>query len=797
MSVMLSGDLTPRPGAKPYRVVRWHVNEGPIGVVPDVGSRSGVVTDGATCEGDRKHRDVVTIPEKLVAALAGRYRPVRAIGTGGMASVYLAEDLRHGRDVAIKVLKPEIAARIGPERFLSEIRTTARLQHPSILPLFDSGEADGLIFYVMPYVPGGTLRSRLNSGPAFSIEIAVQLVVELADALEYAHRHDIVHRDVKPENILLHEERPLLGDFGIALSKTTADVTRLTEAGAAIGTRGYMSPEQISGASVIDGRTDQYSLACVLSEMLTTVGIGSREESEETVTGMRAGRVDPQLEEVIRRATSHDARHRFGSMAALAKALRAIGSANVADATPSIAVLAFENRSGERENDYFAEGMSEEIIHLLARIPGLHVVARTSSFAFKGVREDLRTIGERLGVRHLLDGSVRKSGNRLRISVELVDTDSGYQVWSERYDRTIEDVFAIQDEIAATIASKLELTLREAPGGSRSEQRTRNLDAYDAYLKGTAQMHRRGAGTLEAIDSFRRAIALDPQFAGAQAGLSHALVLASFWGMSDPRQTGAAAIEAARRAREADSTSADAAVSSALVALVVEFDRTAASAAWERAIALAPADGNVRAMCAVFHHCYVMGDIDTAVHELRVALDRDPLSHILHAHLGLVLTFDGRAEEAAIEAQKAIRLDPQALYGYWIMVMARLTGREYAGAIEDAQRAIPRFGRHAWLLMGLVIAHAKLGHLEPAQAIFDELVARSRTEYVQGAVLAVAAMAIGRRDEAVSRWLRAADDRDPMVVPLLQRGILSEELRVQPEHRALLQRLGWDRPVRE
>ena len=737
----------------------------------------------------------MTIPDQLVAALADRYRLVRAIGAGGMASVYLAEDVRHGREVAIKVLKPEMAARIGPDRFLSEIRTTARLQHPSILPLFDSGEADGLLFYVMPYVPGGTLRSRLKSGPAYSTAGAVRLALELADALEYAHRNEIIHRDVKPENILLHEERPLLGDFGIALSRTTGNVRRLTEAGAAIGTRGYMSPEQISGASVIDGRADQYSLACVLAEMLKGAGAGSEEESQATVTFVGAGRVDPRLEEVIRRATAHDPRHRFESMAALARALRAIGTSGVVDATPSIAVLAFENRSGERENDYFAEGMSEEIIHLLARIPGLHVVARTSSFAFKGAREDLRAIGERLRVRHLLDGSVRKSGNRLRISVELVDTDSGYQVWSERYDRTIEDVFAIQDEIAATIAAKMELTLRETPGGARVEPRTRNLEAYDAYLKGTAQMHRRGAGTLEAIDSFRQAIALDPQFAQAQAGLSHALVLSSFWGMSDPRQTGAPAVEAARRAREADATSADAEVSSALVALLVEFDRAAASAAWERAIALAPADGNVRAMRAVFHHCYVMGDTDTAVRELRVALDRDPLSHILHAHLGLVLSFGGRAEEAATEARKAIELDPHALYGYWIAILAKLAGRRYPEAIEDVARSVPRFGRHAWLLMGLAIAHGRLGHLEPARAIFDELVARSRTEYVQGAVLAVTAMAIGRRDEAVELWFRAAADRDPMMAVWMQRGLLADELREQPEHRDLLRRLGWDRPV--
>jgi serine/threonine protein kinase/Tfp pilus assembly protein PilF len=738
------------------------------------------VTDAATQHDDGKHRSVVTIPGTLVEALADRYRLVRSIGTGGMASVYLAEDLRHGRDVAIKVLKPEIAAQIGPERFLSEIRTTARLQHPSILPLFDSGEADGLLFYVMPYVPGGTLRGRLKTGPALSTASAVGLVAELADALEYAHRQGIVHRDVKPENVLLHEGHPLLGDFGIALSRAVADVTRLTEAGVAIGTRGYMSPEQLSGALVIDGRADQYSLACVLSELLTTV---------------ETGPADPRLEQAIRRATAHDPRHRFESMAAFAGALRAVGTSGVADAAPSIAVLAFENRSGERENDYFAEGMSEEIIHLLSRIPGLHVVARTSSFAFKGVREDLRAIGERLHVRHLLDGSVRKAGNRLRISVELVDTESGYQLWSERYDRTIEDVFAIQEEIAAAIAGKLELTLRESPGGKRIEARTRNLEAYDAYLKGTAQMHRRGAGTLEAIDSFRRAIALDPQFAPALAGLSHALVLSSFWGMSDPRETGEPAREVARRAREADPTSADAEVSSALVALLVEFDRAGAAAGWERAIALAPADSNVRAMRAVFHHCYVMGDGDTAARELRAALDRDPLSHILHAHLGLVLGFAGRVQEATSEAQKAVQLDPQALYGHWISIMVQLGARQYAEAIEASHGSVARFGRHAWLLMGLAIAHAKLGRLEPAQAIFDELLARSRTEYVQGGVLAVTAMAIGRRDEAVKRWIRAADDRDPLMAVFMQRGPIASELREQPEHRNLLKRLGWDRPL--
>jgi tetratricopeptide (TPR) repeat protein len=227
----------------------------------------------------------------------------------------------------------------------------------------------------------------------------------------------------------------------------------------------------------------------------------------------------------------------------------------------------------------------------------------------------------------------------------------------------------------------------------------------------------------------------------------------------------------------------------------VEFDRKGAASAWERAVALAPNDGNVRAMRAVFHYCYVMGDTDTAVRELRLALTRDPLSHILHAHLGLVLSFGGRVDDAIVEAAKAMELDPQALYGHWIATMVRLDARHFPEAIDIASKAVARFGRHTWLLMGLTVAHARLSHLDAATAIYDELLARSRTEYVQSGMLAIMAMAIGRRDEAVARWSLAVDERDPMMVPLMLRTPLAAPLREQPEHRALLARLGWDQPL--
>ncbi len=746
-------------------------------------------------------------PEPLVAALGDRYSLTRAIGAGGMATVYLAQDLRHGRQVAIKVLKREVAVWIGPDRFHSEIRTTAGLQHPSILPLFDSGEAAGLLFYVMPYVSGGTLRTRLAGGPAFSRTESLGMIAELAMALEYAHRRGLVHRDVKPENILLHEGRALLSDFGIALRTTENEARRMTEAGIAVGTRGYMSPEQHSGQRDIDGRSDQYSLACVLAEMLAEPRL-AHQPSGDTVT-QDAGAVasssgvtrpeglDPELDGVLARATARDPRRRFDSMQAFAEALRAIAAGRSTAANKSIAVLAFENMSGDRENDYFGEGMSEEIINALARLPRLHVVARATSFSFKGVRDDLREIGRKLHVGFVLEGSVRKSGERLRITVQLIDVESGFQVWSERYDRTLHDVFAIQDEIATTIASKLEVTLGGAAAETLIRPGTRNLAAYEEYLRGTAQMHRRGAGLLEAIECFGRAIETDPGYAPALAGLAHALVLSSFWGLRAPAEIGPPATDAARRALLADPSSAEAHASAALVALTVDYDRTAAAAAWERAMALAPGSSVVRGLRAVFHHCYVRRDLEGAIRELRLALDSDPLNAFLHCHIGQVLSFGPapRVDEALAEADRALTLDPEAMYPRWIRVIALTAGRHWERAAEEALDTMRRLGRHGWFMQALAVTEAKLGRKDVAQALYDEMIARSRTEHVQRPILAVMALAVGRREEAVALWIRSVEERDPLMVAYLLQTPLAEDIRSLPEHHALLQRLGWDKAL--
>jgi len=741
----------------------------------------------------------------LSAALAQRYRIERELGAGGMATVYLAQDLKHDRQVAIKVLRPELAALIGAERFLSEIKTTANLQHPHILPLHDSGSADGLLYYVMPYVEGETLRALLEREHRLSVPDVLRIGSDVADALAYAHRRGIVHRDIKPENILLHEGRPLVADFGIARAVTTRDATRITGTGVALGTPGYMSPEQVSGDPELDGRSDQYSLACVLYEMLTAAPPFTG-PTPEAILVQRFTRSAPHvsatcpgvphpLDSAIHRAMSRNPADRFATITAFAEAFRRDDGLVRATEEKSIAVLPFENMSADRETDYFADGMTDEIINALTQLPDLRVVARTSAFSFKGKHDDLRAVGEKLRVRHVVEGSVRKAGNRLRITAQLVGVADGFRIWSERYDRELDDVFAIQDDIATTIAAKLQVTLASAGIAQLIKPATENLQAYDEYLKGMALMHRRGLAIIEAIDSFRRAIALDADYAPALAGLAHAQVLASFWGILDPKEVRASALDAASRALAADPELVEGHVAAAMVAIGVAFDRAEAARAWDRAIELGPSDVDARANRAVFHLCYVCGDFEEAERELQFALQIDPVNPTLGSQLGLVLAFAGRFTEAVAQAHRAIALKPDALFGHWILILALLVGQAYDEVITTGMAIVRKFGRNGWVLLGMADAYAALGRSEEAAAIFDELLARSRTEYVQPAVLAMIAMDLGRRDEALRWWAQAAADGDMLMVAMLLHAPISAKLRAQPEHRALLRQIGWDTPL--
>jgi serine/threonine protein kinase len=369
------------------------------------------------------------LQSRLEPALAGRYSLDRELGEGGMAVVFLAHDLRHGREVALKVLRPEVSAEIGAERFLLEIRLAAGLTHPHILPVFDSGEADGLLFYVMPSMEGRSLRERLDREKQLSLTEALRITREVASALDYAHRHNVVHRDIKPENILLHDGAAMVADFGIGKVLSVGGRS-LTQTGLAIGTPAYMSPEQSAGELSTDGRSDLYSLGCVLYEMLTGeppfTGVSAQaiiaKRFVSPIPKVRTTRDVPEaVDAAVSRALARTPVDRYPTAAEFAEALRVItlygGTGSQRTPTEAqratskaIAVLPFKNMSADPENEYFSDGMTEEIINALGKLPGIHVASRTSSFAFKGKEVDVREIGEKLGVTTVLEGSVRKVG---------------------------------------------------------------------------------------------------------------------------------------------------------------------------------------------------------------------------------------------------------------------------------------------------------------------------------------------------------------------------------------------------
>ncbi len=479
--------------------------------------------------------------DRLREALVRTYTIDRELGRGGMATVYLAQDIKHDRVVALKVLHPDLAASLGPDRFLREIHLAARLNHPHILPLFDSGDAEGFLYYVMPYVEGESLRERLDREQQLPIEEAVHHGRAIASALDYAHRQNIVHRDVKPENVMLYEGEAMVMDFGIAKAVSAVGSETLTQTGMMVGTPAYVSPEQAAGETNLDGRSDQYSLACMIYEMIT----GERPFSGATPQAIMAKRftemptplssirreVPESVEKAVMRAMATESTGRYTTSAQFGQALGA-GSITtpsdtaslpkaVVSAAKSVAVLPFTNMSNDPDNEYFTDGMAEEIINALTKIQSLRVTSRTSSFSFKGKNDDIGEIGKKLKVSTVLEGSVRKMGNRLRITAQLVNVADGSNLWSAKYDREIEDIFAIQDDISQAIVVALRVILTEGEKKQIEKARTENVQAYDYYLRGRQYFHQLRRKSLEyARQMFNKAIEIDGDYARAYAGVA-------------------------------------------------------------------------------------------------------------------------------------------------------------------------------------------------------------------------------------------------------------------------------------
>jgi serine/threonine protein kinase/Tfp pilus assembly protein PilF len=484
----------------------------------------------------------LSLPIKRIRELlAPTYTVDRELGRGGMATVCLAQDTKHERVVALKVLHPGLAESLGSERFLREIKVVARLNHPHILPLFDSGEVEGFLYYVMPYIEGESLREHLEREHQLPVDEAIRHTCSIASALDYAHRQNVVHRDVKPENVMMYEGEAMVMDFGIAKSVIESGERSITLSGALFGTPAYVSPEQAAGAGHVDGRTDQYSLAVVLYEMLAGERpfSGSTEleafskRFNETPTPIRQLRegVPESIERALTKAMSPDPDGRYDTIALFAQAIGtgAVASPIIIHTNPrptvsaakSVAVLPFTNMSADLDNEYFADGIAEEIINALTKVQSLRVASRTSSFAFKGKNEVISEIGRKLKVSTVLEGSVRKVGNKLRITAQLINVADGYHLWAEQYDREMEDIFAIQEDISQAIVKSLRVILSEGEKLAMGRVRTIDVNAYDYYLRGRRFFHQHRRKSLEyAVQMFEKAIEIDSDYALAYAGIA-------------------------------------------------------------------------------------------------------------------------------------------------------------------------------------------------------------------------------------------------------------------------------------
>jgi len=742
----------------------------------------------------------------LTSTLADRYTIERILGQGGMAIVHLAEERKHRRKVAIKVLKPEFGASVGAERFLREIGIAAQLSHPHIVPLIDSGESDGSLYYVSPYIPGGSLRDRLNRQNKLPVDEALRITHEVGTALDYAHRSGYVHRDVKPENILFADDHALLADFGIA-HVCLPDGESLTLAGLALGTPEYMSPEQASGETEIGIPGDIYGLACVFYEMLAGEpplrGASARATMAKQVTErarpVRALRPDAPsgFERVLEKALAKDPSQRYETVVDFCNALdrgRSEASRPFSVTTRSIAVLPFVNASPDPDNEYLSDGITDELINALAKVDGLRVASRTSVFALKGKAQDVRAIGALLEASEVLEGTLRRSGENLRITAQLTSTEDGRLMWSERYDRKLDDVFAIQDEIARTIVTKLVATSLAGVATPPADHHTDNVVAYGLYLRGRYAWNKRTSEDVsEGIEYFKQAIAADPAYALAYTGLADSYALHIDYRNVPVHEGFEKAKLYARKAIELDDTLAEAHASLAWSLFIYDWDWNGAAREFRRAIDLDP-------RYATAHQWYAFmlasqGKFEEALLEAHTAQENDPASVSVRRSLGYTYVYARKYKQARYHMDRAIAMNPTAEETFRLQGLILTFDKQYEAAerlFREALALAPEGGTYTKVTLAYSLACA--GDPSYAKEVAAELEEKRKTGYVSPVELAMIYIALGDAQKALDWVENAIEDRRGWSAYLRVHPVL-DPLRGEPRYAALVERMKFDTAV--
>ena len=797
---------------------------------------------------------------RLRAALTGRYTIEHELGRGGMATVYLGRDLKHHRAVAIKVLRPELAAVLGPDRFVREIEIAAGFTHPHILPLHDSGEADGFLYYVMPYVEGESLRDRLNREKQLPVDDATQIAREVASALAYAHSHDVVHRDIKPENIMLVSGQAVVSDFGIARGISEAGGEKLTATGVSVGTPIYMSPEQAAGGGRLDGRSDIYSLGCVLYEILAGQPPFTGPTAESVlhqhlvaepphITAIR-GAVPAPVEAVIRRALAKAPADRFATAAQFAEALAPISapppasphpprrvrrraaiaalvavvivlaavatgiwfSGSKGTAVQSLAVLPLADLSMDSTRGYFADAMTDLMITHLARSPYLRVTSRTSTLRYRGGQKSVPEIGRELNVDLIVEGSVVRDGQRVRITAQLIRAATDKHVWANTFERDFSRVLALQEDVAKAIAEQIGVKLapwHTAPTPGESPQ------AQEAYLRG---IYYYGMGDMmRSAQALEQAVMLDPDHALAYAALARTYYFIAFFGDLPPKEAFERMEQAATKALDKDPTLASAHGSLALVKLHRDWDWADAEQHFRHALELNPSNADI-------HHDYahlllVMRRDRESVTETERAVALDPFNPMLNACLGWHRLFAGEYDQAIVAATRSLQIQPanfwarmnlgwayeqKAMYPEALtqfkaasqlkpMSMEMTSGMKTAMANPMAMQMSAEAARITATRADLVVlATASLGHAlgvagdrPGAQAVLDRLLRRREHQYVSPYDVALIYAGLGDKHEALDWLQRAYQERSSLLVFALRDPRLAS-LRAEPQFATLM-----------
>ena len=688
-----------------------------------------------------------------------------------MGEVYKATDTRLGRTVAIKTLDGAHG-----DRFQQEARAVAALNHPHICVLYDVGPG----YLVMEYIEGQPLHGPLPLGDVLHV------AMQVADALDAAHAKGILHRDLKPANIMMTTSGAKLLDFGLAkiLAETTDDATR-TMAGTVLGTASYMSPEQAQGKAA-DARSDVFSFGAVLYELLTGKRVFERESLLDTLNAVvreEPRPPDSPASSVVMRCLAKQPDKRFQTIAEVRAALQQLRSkpADVVQTTPSIAVLPFANMSHNADDEYFSDGLAEEIINALVQVPGLKVIARTSAFAFKGKNEDIRKIAETLGVTNVLEGSVRRAGTRLRVTAQLIQARDGTHLWAQRYDRELADIFAVQDEIAAAIADALKLKLSPP-----SERRMPSIPAYEAYLKYRFYQWRfTPEDSQRSRECLEQALSLDPGFALPYVGLAdYHLALAAVGAMASleamPR-----ARELAMRALEIDPDLPEAHAMLGIVASVLDFDWHELERRIQVATAREPLSPHLRQWKAYFF-LFSIGRPDEAAQHVARIIDDDPLCQMWHFTKALTLAALGREDEALDAIRRAVELDSQFWIGWMLQSLLHSVQGRHAESLHCAEKAIAAAPWAPIANGAIAAALANTGRPADAEPMLDGLRSNASTGPLG---MAYYSLARGDMDGAVEWAGAAADQRVASLVTILIRPF-EPRLRTSPGWPALLKKLN-------